>query len=113
MALTVEPQPIPLTTTPEGVVRITGTRVPLETVVRAFYAGATPEEIAQDFPGVTLGQVYAVLAYYLAHRAEVDAYVAERATVSGAARAAHEARFNPVGVRARLLARQSAVEDAA
>ena len=113
MALTVEPQPIPLMTTPEGVVRITGTRVPLETVVRAFYAGATPEEIAQDFPTMTLAQVYAVLAYYLAHRADVDAYVAERTAVSAAARAAHEARFNPIGVRARLLARQSAVEDAA
>ncbi|HSH80758.1 MAG TPA: DUF433 domain-containing protein [Herpetosiphonaceae bacterium] len=49
MALTVEPQPIPLTTSPDGVVRITGTRVPLETVVRAFLQGATPEEIAQDF----------------------------------------------------------------
>lgn len=113
MALIVEPQPIPLTTTPEGVVRITGTRVPLETVVRAFYAGATPEEIAQDFPTVTLAQVYAVLAYYLAHRVEVDAYVMERTIVSAVARAAHEARFNPIGVRARLLARQSTVEDAA
>ena len=113
MALTVEPQPIPLTTTPEGVVRITGTRVPLETVVRAFYAGATPEEIAQDFPTVTLAQVYAVLAFYLAHRVEVDAYVTERTTVSAVARAAHEARFNPIGVRARLLARRSTVEDAA
>jgi uncharacterized protein (DUF433 family) len=113
MALTVEPQPIPLTITPEGMVRITGTRVPLETVVRAFYAGATPEEIAQDFPSVTLAQVYAVLAYYLAHRAEVDAYVAERTSLSAAVRAGYEARFNPVGVRARLLARQSAVEDVA
>jgi uncharacterized protein (DUF433 family) len=113
MTLTVEPQPIPLTTTLEGVVRITGTRVPLETVVRAFYAGATPEEIVQDFPSVMLAQVYAVLAYFLAHRAEVDAYVAERTRVSVAARDAHQALFNPVGVRARLLARQSTVEDAA
>jgi uncharacterized protein (DUF433 family) len=112
MALTVEPQPIPLVTTPAGVVRITGTRVPLETVVRAFYVGATPEEIAQDFPPVTLAQVYAVLAYYLAHRAAVDASVAERTAVRAAARAAHEARFHPIGVRARLLARQSAVDDA-
>ena len=112
MTLTVEPQPIPLTTSPEGVVRVQGTRVPLETVVRAFHQGATPEEIAQDFPTVTLAQVYAVLAFYLAHRNEVDAYVTERAAVSDAARAAHEARVNPVGLRARLLARQAATEDA-
>ncbi|CAA9246496.1 MAG: hypothetical protein AVDCRST_MAG26-1693 [uncultured Chloroflexia bacterium] len=111
MALTVEPQPIPLTTSPQGVVRVTGTRVPLETVVRAFHQGATPEDIAQDFPTMTLGRVYAVLAFYLSHRDEVDAYLAERAAAGAAVRAVHEARFNPVGLRARLLARQAASGD--
>ena len=52
MTLTVEPQPIPLTPSPDGIVRVTGTRVPLETVIRAFHQGATPEKIAQDFPTV-------------------------------------------------------------
>src|ERR687885_533606 len=99
LTLTVEPQPIPLTPSPDGVVCVTGTRVPLETVIRAFHQGATIEEIAQDFPTVTLAQVYAVLAFYLAHRHEVDA-VAERTAISDAARAAHEARFNRVGLRA-------------
>jgi uncharacterized protein (DUF433 family) len=112
MTLTVEPQPIPLTTTSEGVVRVTGTRVPLETVVRAFHQGATPEEIVQDFSTLTLVQVYAVLAYYLAHREAVDAYVAERAAISDTTRAAHEARFDPTGIRARLLARQASHESA-
>ena len=100
MTLTFEPQPIPLMSTPEGVVRVAGTRVPLETVVRAFHLGATPEEIAQDYPSVSLAKIYAVLAYYLAHRDEVDEYVSERAAMSDAARAAHEARWNPVGLRA-------------
>ena len=113
MSLTVEPQPIPLTTTPEGVVRISGTRVPLETVVRAFHLGATPEEIVQDFSTVTLPQVYAVLAYYLAHRPEVDAYIAERTATSAASRAANETLFDPIGIRARLLMRQMAMGDAA
>jgi uncharacterized protein (DUF433 family) len=113
MSLIIEPQPIPLTTSPEGVVRITGTRVPLETVVRAFHQGATPEEIVQDFPSVSLAQIYAVLAYYLAHRADVDAYVAERAVFSEQARLAHEARFDPTGIRARLLARVEGEEPAA
>ena len=113
MALTVELQPVPLITTPEGAVRVTGTRVPLETVVRAFRQGATPEEIAQDFPTMTLAQVYAVLAYYLGHREAVDAYIAERAAVSDVARTAHEARFDPRGIRARLLARRAGPESAA
>ena len=112
MTLTVEPQPIPLTTNPEGSVRVTGTRVPLETIVHAFHQGATAEEIANDFPTVTLAQVYTILAFYLAHREEVDVYVAERAAFSVATRAAHEARFDPTGLRARLLARQSGIQHA-
>ncbi|HSH80759.1 MAG TPA: hypothetical protein VLA19_19700 [Herpetosiphonaceae bacterium] len=56
---------------------------------------------------MTLGQVYAVLAFYLAHRDEVDVYVAERAATRDAARAAQEARLNPEGLRARLLAQQA------
>lgn len=112
MTLSVEPQPVPLTTSVEGFVHVAGTRVPLETLVRAFHQGATPEEIAQDFPSVTLAQVYAVLALYLAHRPEVDAYVEERAGASQVARAAHH-ELTPTDVRARLLARQAAIEGAA
>jgi uncharacterized protein (DUF433 family) len=113
MTLHVEQQPVPLVVTAEGVVRIEGTRVPLETVVRAFHLGATPEEIAQDYPSLTLAQVYAVLAYYLWHREAVDTYVAERAAASTAAQAAHEAQFDPTGIRARLLARKAGTEHAA
>jgi uncharacterized protein (DUF433 family) len=113
MSLTVDLQPVPLTATPEGVVHISGTRVPLETVVRAFRQGATPEAIVQDYPTVTLAQVYAVLAYYLAQRDAVDAYVAERAAISEQARLAHEARFDSTGIRARLLARSQVEEPAA
>lgn len=113
MTLSIEYQPIPLTITAAGAVHIEGTRVPLETVIRAFHQGATAEEIAQDYPTLTLAQVYAVLAYYLWHREAVDTYVAERATLSAVARAAHEAHFDPTGIRARLLARQSDAEHAA
>lgn len=110
MTLTVEPQPVPLITTPSGVVRVSGTRVPLETVVHAFRQGATPEEIAQDFPSLTLAQVYAVLAYYLGNQTDVDAYVAQQAALSEEARLAHEARYDPTGIRARLLARRERQE---
>jgi hypothetical protein len=85
---------------------MTGTRVPLETVVRALQQGATPEEIVQDFPTLLLADVYAVLAYYLSHREAVDGHPAERMAVSDATRRTHEAQFDPVGIRARLLARQ-------
>ena len=54
-----------------------------------------------------------MLLYYLWHRDAVDAYVAERTAVSDALRVAREARFDPIGIRARLLARQVGTEHAA
>lgn len=106
MSLTVEPQPVPLTTTAQGVVLVSGTRVPLETVIWAFSQGATPEEIAQDFPTLSLANVYSVVAYYLSNRDEVDAYVATQSARSAEVRAANEARFDRTGIRERLLARK-------
>ncbi|HTT63751.1 MAG TPA: DUF433 domain-containing protein, partial [Bryobacteraceae bacterium] len=42
-------------------------RVTLDLVVRAFNRGATPEEIAQDFPSLQLPDIYQVIGYYLKH----------------------------------------------
>jgi len=53
---------------------IAGTRVSLDSVVLAFLEGLSPETIAAEcFPILTLEQVYGAIAYYLAHRQEVDA----------------------------------------
>ncbi len=97
----------PLATGPDGVVRVTGTRVPLETIVTAFDAGATAEEIVQQYASVDLASVYAVISYVLDHRPEVDEYVAGRRGAAAEMRGEVEARFPPAGVRARLLARRS------
>ena len=52
---------------------ITGTRVSLDSVVLAFLDGLSPETIVADcFPVLSLEQVYGAIAYYLAHRADVD-----------------------------------------
>jgi uncharacterized protein (DUF433 family) len=55
---------------------ITQTRVSLDSVVVAFLQGLSPETIAAEcFPALTLEQVYGAIAYYLGHRAEIDAYL--------------------------------------
>jgi uncharacterized protein (DUF433 family) len=64
-----------LTCTPQGTWRIAGTRVSLDSVIRSFWDGATPEEICQDFPSLSLAQVYGAIAYYLKRRDKVDAYL--------------------------------------
>lgn len=91
-----------------GVIRVAGTRVTLDTIISVFNAGATPEEIAQRYPTVQLADVYAVIGYYLHHRGEVDAYLRERERQADAIQKENEERFNPSGLRERLLARRAA-----
>ena len=64
-----------LTCTLQGTWRIAGTRVSLDSVIHSFWEGATPEEICQDFPSLSLAQVYGAIAYYLKQRDKVDAYL--------------------------------------
>jgi uncharacterized protein (DUF433 family) len=51
---------------------VTGTRVSLDSIVYAFRAGEGAETIQQNFPSLTLEQVYGAIAFYLHHQAEVD-----------------------------------------
>ena len=50
MTLVIGPQPLPLTMDTDGVVRVGGTRVTLDTIIYAFLDGATAEEIVQQYP---------------------------------------------------------------
>ena len=108
MSLVIAPPQIPLRIDTDGVVRVATTRVTLDTVVVAFLAGATAEEIATQYPSLGLADVYAVIAYYLQHRADVDAYLREREQQAQGIRRQLEGRFDPTGVRERLLARRRA-----
>jgi len=56
--------------------RVVGTRVSLDSIVWAYWNGQTAESIAQSFAGLTLEQVHGALAFYLAHRPEIDSYLA-------------------------------------
>jgi uncharacterized protein (DUF433 family) len=49
-----------------------GTRIRVQDIyVWHELQGRTPEEIASDFPQLTLADVHAALAYYFDHRAEI------------------------------------------
>jgi uncharacterized protein (DUF433 family) len=54
---------------------IAGSRVSLDSIVYAFQQGSSPEEIQQDWPILSLEQVYGAITYYLANRAQVDEYI--------------------------------------
>ena len=82
--LTVKPQPVPLRKAEDGTWRVGNTRVLFDLVVYAFNNGRTPEEIVQSYDTLQLEDVYAVIAYYLANRSEVDNYLQEQEEQSGA-----------------------------
>jgi uncharacterized protein (DUF433 family) len=56
---------------------IEGTRISLDSVVYAFLNGESPESIAQNFPLLSLEQVYGAIAFYLANRELIDEYLKE------------------------------------
>jgi uncharacterized protein (DUF433 family) len=106
MPLQIAAEPVPLQTDAEGVVRVAGTRVTLDTLVAAFQQGATAEAIAGQYPSLDLADVYAVISYYLRHQETIDSYLDERRNQARAVRQMNESRFDPHGVRGRLLARR-------
>ena len=113
--LLIEVAPIPLEEDTDGVVRVGGTRVTLDTVVAAFREGATAEEIVHQYPSLDLADVYSVIGYYLQQRSHVEAYLRGRQQQRDKVRDQNEARFDPRGMRDRLLGRragQKAVRDA-
>jgi uncharacterized protein (DUF433 family) len=58
---------------------ITGTTMKVVELVTAQQAyGWSPEELAFQFPHLTLGQIHSALAYYWDHRDQLDADIARR-----------------------------------
>lgn len=107
VSVSLAPEPVPLWQDGDGVIRVGRTRVTVDSVVDAFNDGATAEEIAQQYPSLELADVYAVIGFYLRHRTAVDVYRSDRLSLAEETRHLNEARFDPSGIRSRLLARKA------
>jgi len=107
MTLSIKVSPVPLEMDVDGVVRVGGARVTLDTVIAAFNEGATAEEIVYQYPSLDLADVYAVLGYYLQRRSDVETYLRQRQQQREEIREQNEAHFDPRGIRDRLLARRA------
>ncbi len=57
--------------------KIAGTGLTVRRIVGWYKMGMTPEEIALEYPHLTLAQVHAALAYYHANREEIEADIAQ------------------------------------
>jgi uncharacterized protein (DUF433 family) len=86
-----------------GVYRVGASRVMLDSVVAAFRQGHSPETIKQQYPALSLEEVYGSIAYYLAHVGEVDAYLRRQDAVWEQWRARSEEQPSAVAERLRAL----------
>lgn len=59
----------------EGGLYVAGSRISLASVIIAFQEGASPETIRQNYPSLSLAQVYGAIAFYLNHPSEAGAYL--------------------------------------
>jgi uncharacterized protein (DUF433 family) len=106
MSLVIVAESAPLEINADGVVQVGKTRVTLDTVVSVFQQGTTAEEIVYRYPSLKLADVYAAIAFYLNHQQEVEAYLQQRQKQAQEVRKMNEAKFDPQGLRDRLLARK-------
>jgi uncharacterized protein (DUF433 family) len=106
MALTLLSAEPPLALDPQGVYRVGGTRVTLDTILIAYDLGSTPEGIVEQYPSLRLADVYSVLGYALDHWEDVKEYLDRREIESAKVRRENETKFPPEGLRAKLLKRR-------
>jgi len=103
--MTIEAQSPPLAVDADGVIRVGGTRVTLDTVIGAYLDGASADSIAEAYPTVTLADVYGTIGYYLKHRQELDQYLQQRELEGEKGQREIESRPDHRMLRDRLLAR--------
>jgi uncharacterized protein (DUF433 family) len=87
------------------VMRVGDTRVTLDGVVYSWEDGASPETICQEYPSLSLEQVYGAIAWYLANRDAVSAYLKQQQRRFDELKAAADANPSPVMQRLRAAKR--------
>lgn len=106
MSLALENHVLPLVADTQGVIRVRGSRVTLDSIVSAFCLGSTPEQIAEDYDSLDLADIYSVITFYLRRQSDVDRHLDEQRNEGRKLQEKIEKRFDPVGIRERLIARR-------
>lgn len=107
MTLAAVTDPAPIRVDSDGTVRVGDTRVRLASVLYHYQQGVAPEEIHERFPSLPLADIYAAIAYYLHHRADVDTYLAEVEAEAERVRREIESRPGTKALRHKLLAHKN------
>jgi uncharacterized protein (DUF433 family) len=97
----------------EDTIRLKGHRLGLEQIVERYHEGYSAEQIALEYPGVDLEQIYGVIAYYLHNKDAVDAYIARIDAAAAARYREWSAQMPEISQRVRAVLAQRRQEPAA
>jgi uncharacterized protein (DUF433 family) len=86
-----------------GVMRIGNSRVMLDSIVAGFAQGHSPETLQQQYPALSLEEVYGAITYYLAYTDEVHTYLKRQDELWEGWRAKSAIRSSPIVERLRAL----------
>lgn len=100
-------QTVPLALGEDGTIRITGSRVTLDSVIDEFKRGATAEQIQDDFPSLTIREIYSAIAYYLEHTEAVEEYLRQQEQAAAVTRHLIDSRQDTTGLRKRIRERRA------
>ena len=100
--MTTEPKSY-VRTDENGVKRVADSRVMLDSIVAGFEEGHSAETIQQQYPALSLEEVYGAITYYLSHAEEVKEYLRAQGKVWDHWRAKSAERHSPVVDRLRAL----------
>ena len=102
-----------VTTDEHGVMRVGQTRVMLDSGLASFRDGCSAETsaetIVQQYPALSLEEVYGAIAFYLGHRDSVDAYLARQDAVWNRERETAGRIASPVVARLRAEATRAGI----
>ena len=108
MNLVLKRETPPLHEDKTGAIRVGNSRVLLETVIRAFQDGASPESIIHRYSTLSLSDVYNTIGYYLRHQDAVEVYLSQREQLAESVRQRLSSIQPDLSlIRSRLLTRQN------
>jgi len=97
---------LPLKMNEQGAIVVNDTGVTLDVIIACYHQGDTPEDIHEGFDVLPLNDIYAVIAYYIANRDEVDVYLKRRDAEADQQRRGIEAQYTPVQRARQMRLRQ-------
>jgi uncharacterized protein (DUF433 family) len=92
----------------DGYIHVAGHRIGLQDLVYYYNEGHSAEALVDMFPTLTLALIHKVVAFYLEHPVEVDAYVARGEAEVAQQRAAVTSGPDLAELRRWLAANQTA-----